>query len=35
MNDFLTAECGHTFIMNNPDVIDQIVFYLQNGQFMR
>jgi hypothetical protein len=33
MNDFITVECGHTFIMNNRDVMDQTVFYLQNGHF--
>lgn len=33
MNDFITVNCGHTFIMNNREVINQIVFYLQNGQF--
>lgn len=33
MNDFITAECGHTFIMNNRDVIEQVVFYLINGYF--
>ncbi len=33
MNDFITVKCGHTFIMNNREVMNQIVFYLQNGQF--
>jgi len=35
MNDFITVECGHTFIMNNRDVIEQVVFYLRNGHFIK
>ena len=33
MNDFITVECAHGFIMNNREVIEQVVFYLQNGHF--
>ena len=35
MNDFLVVESAHAFIMRNPEVIDQIVFYLMNGKFKR
>lgn len=33
MTDFLVVEYGHTFIMNKPDVIRQVVFFLRNGRF--
>ena len=33
MNDFLVVESSHAFIMQNPEVIDQIVFFLQEGKF--
>jgi triacylglycerol lipase len=33
MNDFLVVESPHAFIMQNPEVIDQIVFFLQEGKF--
>ncbi len=35
MNDFLVVKSPHAFIMQNPEVIDQIVFYLKNGKFKR
>jgi len=35
MNDFLVVESPHAFIMQNPRVIDQIIFYLMNGKFKR
>jgi triacylglycerol lipase len=35
MDDFLVVACGHTFIMRDPDVIDQIAFYLQHGRFKK
>jgi len=35
MNDFLVVDSAHAFIMRNPEVIDQIVFYLMNGNFKR
>lgn len=35
MTDFLVVESAHAFIMGNPEVIDQIVFYLKNGTFER
>jgi len=35
MNDFLTVRSTHPFIMRAPEVIDQVVFYLQNGRFSR
>jgi len=33
MTDFLVVAFGHTFIMNKPEVIRQVVFFLQNGRF--
>jgi hypothetical protein len=33
MNDFLVVESAHAFIMQNTEVIDQIVFFLQEGKF--
>jgi hypothetical protein len=33
MNDFLVKDSAHAFIMRNPEVINQIVFYLMNGKF--
>jgi len=33
MSDFLVVESPHAFIMQNPEVIDQIVFFLQEGKF--
>lgn len=33
MNDFLVVENSHAFIMQDPEVIDQIVFFLQEGKF--
>jgi len=33
MSDFLVVECSHAFIMKDPEVIDQIVFFLQKGKF--
>ena len=35
MNDFLIVKSTHPFIMGNREVIDQVVFYLQNGRFRR
>ena len=33
MQDFLVADSGHTFIMRNDEVIDQIVLFLHQGKF--
>ena len=33
MSDFLVVESGHTFIMRNRLVINQIKYFLKNGKF--
>ncbi len=33
MQDFLVVPHGHTFIMFFPGVIDQVLYFLQHGQF--
>jgi len=33
MQDFLVAPENHTFIMRSPEVIEQIVHFLENGRF--
>jgi len=35
MTDFLIVGCGHTFIMRNKTVIDQVKHFLKNGEFNR
>ena len=35
MQDFLEMPYGHTFMSFNPDVIDQILYFLQHGKFKR
>ena len=35
MNDFITVPHGHTFIMQQPDVINHISSYLATGSFAR
>ncbi|MCC6138059.1 MAG: alpha/beta fold hydrolase [Bdellovibrionaceae bacterium] len=35
MQDFLMVEEGHTFIMNSNDVIEQILFFFENGHFQK
>ena len=35
MADFLTVPRGHTFIMNDPRVIDQAIHFFRNGKFAR
>ena len=33
MRDFLLVDCGHTMIMNNPEVIRQVIHFLGHGSF--
>ena len=33
MSDFLVLPHGHTFIMNNQEVIEQTIYFLQHGRF--
>ena len=33
MADFITVPHTHTFIMNSPEVIRQILYFLKNGRF--
>jgi hypothetical protein len=33
MRDFLVVPYGHTFVMNKKEVINQTIFFLQNGRF--
>jgi len=33
MQDFLVVESGHTFIMRDAEVIDQVVYFLRDGKF--
>ena len=33
MTDFLTVPCGHTFIMNDRKVIEQVEKFLRAGSF--
>ncbi len=35
MADFLTVPRGHTFIMNDPKVIDQAIHFFRKGRFSR
>jgi pimeloyl-ACP methyl ester carboxylesterase len=35
MRDFVTVPCGHTFIMDRPDVVRQIFRFLADGEFAR
>ena len=35
MADFLTVPRGHTFIMNDPKVIDQTIHFFRDGRFAR
>ena len=35
MADFLTVPRSHTFIMNDPRVIDQVIHFFRNGKFAR
>ncbi len=35
MSDFLTVPNGHTFIMRDESVIEQVLFFLDNGTFNR
>jgi len=33
MQDFIVVESGHTFMMRDESVIDQVIFFLRNGRF--
>ena len=35
MSDFMTVPNGHTFIMRDETVIDQILYFLREGTFYR
>lgn len=35
MTDFLVMDTGHTFVMNNNEVIRQTLFFLANGRFVK
>jgi triacylglycerol lipase len=35
MKDFIVMDAGHTFVMNNNEVIRQTMFFLGNGRFDR
>ncbi len=35
MSDFITVDVSHTFMMNSPEVQDQVAAYLANGRFRR
>ena len=35
MRDFLVVRRGHTFIMNDPQVLDQVIHFLRHGHFVK
>ena len=35
MTDFLVVPCGHTFMMNDPGVLDQAIRFFRTGRFAR
>ena len=35
MTDFLVMDVSHTFIMQNPEVVDEVIYFLQRGRFSR
>ena len=35
MRDFLVVDATHPFIMRNPRVLNEILYYLRNGRFFR
>jgi len=35
MADFLVMDVSHTFIMQNPEVVDEVIHFLRQGRFIR
>ncbi len=35
MSDFITVDASHTFMMNSPQVQDQVAAFLADGRFRR
>ena len=35
MADFLVMPVSHAFIMEEPEVVDQVIHFLQQGRFSR
>ena len=35
MTDFMVVEVSHAYIMTDPHVLDQVIYFLQNGSFSR
>jgi len=33
MKDFLIVDSSHSFIMNHPEVLEQVVYFIKNGEF--
>ena len=33
MADFMVVQVSHAYIMSNPDVVNEVIYFLQNGRF--
>jgi hypothetical protein len=33
MKDFLVVHENHTFIMQSPEVVEQVLYFLEHGRF--
>ena len=33
MADFMVVQVSHAYIMANPDVVNEVIYFLQNGSF--